>query len=185
MGFDLQLGIWWRLLIILCLLRFDVSLFKEYLVCGYGGFMCVNVFKLFYKEELMVFNFLIGERIELLFLYYLRNFVFLYMLVDFVISLYKVIVVGSFFSLGEEYFFKRMEVFDFCILQWKVVSNLFGLEFGLNEYQVGVCVDGILYFVVFLEGDGCRGIVVFDVEKGEWLEDRICVVLFFLYFNIF
>lgn len=183
-GFDLQSGTWRRLPTISCLPRPDASLFKEYLVCGHGGLMCANVSKLPHKEELMVFNLLTGERTELPSLHYSRNPVLLHMLVDPVTSSYKVIAAGSSSSSGEEHLSKRMEVFDSRTSQWKVVSNLPGPEFGLNEHQAGVCVDGILYFVAFLEGDGRRGIVAFDVEKGEWLEDRTCAVPFSLYSNI-
>lgn len=81
--------------IFFCFLVFDFDFFKEYLVVGVFGFMCVNVFKFLKMEEIVVFNLLIGKKKVLLFLIYWRNLVFLYVLVDFEIKMYKVIVVGS------------------------------------------------------------------------------------------
>jgi hypothetical protein len=175
-GFDLQSKTWTRLPTFSCLPTPDLNLFKEYSVCGSGGLMCANVSKVPHKEELVVFNLLTRETRQLPSLHYPRNPVLLHILVDSATNAYKVIAAGSSSSSGEDNLSRRVEVFDSRTLQWEVASDLPGPEFGLNEHQTGVCVDGILYFIAFLEADGHKSVVGFDVEKGEWLQDRNCCV---------
>ena len=76
-----------------------------------------------------------------------------------------------------------MEAFDSSTSEWKETCDLPGPASGLNEHQAGVCLDGTLFFISFLEGDGGRGVVAFDVEKGEWLKDMTCPIPFSSYSN--
>lgn len=177
-GFDLQAKAWRRLPTFSCLPTPDASLFKDYSVCGNGSFMCANVSKLLHKEELVVFNPLTGETRQLPSLHYPRHPVLIHILVDSATGAYRVIAAGSSSSSGEEHLSKKVEVFSSQTSQWEVASDLPGPEFGLNEHQTGVCVDGVLYFIAFLEADGRKGVVAFDLKKGKWLKDRSCSVPF-------
>jgi hypothetical protein len=42
----------------------------------------------------------------------------------------------------------------------------------------------VLYFIAFLGGDGSKGVLAFDVEKGEWLKERSCCVSFSVHANV-
>ena len=46
----------------------------------------------------------------------------------------------------------------------------------LNEYQNGVCIDGTLYCIAFLDdgsgkGTSGRGVLAFNLEQGKWMSD--------------
>ena len=183
-AFNLESKRWTRLPSLSFLPTPDASLFKEYSVCGNGGIMCVNVSKTPHKEDLVVFNLLTRETRQLPSLNYPRNPVLIHILVDSATNAYKVVAAGCSSSSGEEHLSRRVEVFDSLTSQWKVANDIPGPEFALNEHQTGVCVEGILYFVAFLEADGLKGVVAFDVVKGEWLKNRNCSVPFSLHSNI-
>lgn len=182
-GFDLLTKEWKRLTTLACLPSPDLNLFQQYSICGHGDLMCANVSKSSHKEELVVFNISTGEKKELPPLKFPRNPVLLHIWVDSVTDSYKVIAAGSASSSGED-LSRRIEVYDSRTLEWETMSDIRGPEFGLNEHQVGVCVNGVLYFIMFLNGDdGQKGIVAFDIEKGEWLEDKTCSLPFSSFCN--
>lgn len=55
------------------------------------------------------------------------------MIVNFEDNLYKIIVVGSFW-LSDDKVLRIIEVLDLCILKWKVMGDILGLVFVLNDY---------------------------------------------------
>ena len=183
-GLDLLSTTWRRLPTFSWLPTPDPTLFKEYLVCGNGSLMCANVSKSPHKEDLVVFNLLTGETRHLPSLNYPRNPVLIHILIDPATNAYKVVAAGSSSSSGEENLSRRVEVYDSQTLQWEVAKDIPGPEFGLNEHQTGVCVDGVLYFVAFLEDDGQKGVAAFNVKKGEWLKNKNCSLPCSSYSNI-
>ncbi|KAG0625148.1 hypothetical protein M758_2G031300 [Ceratodon purpureus] len=183
-AFDMHSMMWTRLPTLSFLPTPDEDLFKEYSVCGDDGLMCANVSKVPHKEELIVFNLITGVTRQLPSLHFPRSPVLVNILVDSATNSYKVIAAGSSSSSGEADLSRKVEVFDSQTMQWKVARDLPGPEFGLNEHQSGVCVDGVLYFIAFLEANGSKGVVAFDVEKGEWLAERSCCVPFSLHSNM-
>ena len=175
-AFNLQSKVWTRLPNFACLPTPGANRFKEYSVCGHGGLLCANVSKSPHNEDLVVFNVLTGEKRQLPSLHYPRNPMLIHILVDPATNAYKVVAAGSSLSSGEEHLSRRVEIFDSLTSQWEVVNDLPGPEFGLNEHQTGVCVDGVLYFIAVLETEDRKGVVAFDVQKGGWLKDRNCSV---------
>ncbi|KAG0618563.1 hypothetical protein M758_4G074000 [Ceratodon purpureus] len=157
----------------------DVDLYKEYSICGHGGLVCADVAKSGEEAQLVVFNPLNARKtFTLPPLLYPRRPVLVHLLVDSETKSYKVIAAGSSTSL-QEHLSKKMEVFDSKTSKWEEAPDLPGPASGLNEYQTGVCVDGILHFIAFLEGDCGKGVVAFDVENMKWLDHRTSPIPFF------
>jgi F-box interacting protein len=176
-GYDLHSRMWRSLPTFSYLPAPDAELFKEYSVCGHGGLMCADVSKLPKKGELIVFNPLTRKKRALPSLIYPRSPVLVHLSINSVTKSYKVIVAGS-STASDEHLSKKMEVFDSKTSQWEVAPELPGPAFGLNEHQAGVCVDAVLYFISFLEGDCRRGVVAFDVEHKKWLDHKACPIPF-------
>jgi F-box interacting protein len=153
---------------------------KKSSVCGHGGLMCAEVA----KGELVVFNPLTMHTMALPPLLHPRSSVLVHILVDPATKAYKVIVAGS-STQSDKHLSKKMEVFDSQTSKWEEAPDLPGPAFGLNEYQTGVCVNGILYLIIFLKGHKpCnRGVVAFDVKDGKWLENMACPIPFSSYWN--
>lgn len=143
------------------------ELFQQFSLCGHAGLMCANVSAT--GADLVVFNPLTGRATTLPPLLYPRRPVLLSMLADPATHSYKVIVAGSSDSTKDPALSKKVEVFDSKTSKWEETEELPGPAFGLNEYQTGVCVNGILYFLAFLDGDGSRGVLAFDVIRNKWL----------------
>ncbi|KAG0558339.1 hypothetical protein KC19_10G020600 [Ceratodon purpureus] len=159
----------------------DPELFKEYSVCGHGGLMCADISKSSQKGKLVVFNPLTMKRFALPPLLNPRSPVLVHLWVDSETKSYKVIAAGS-STASDEHLSKKIEVFDSKTSMWYDAPDLPGPAFGLNEHQAGVCVDGILYLIAFLEGDCRRGVLAFDVKKKKWL-DTSCPIPFSMYSN--
>ena len=52
---------------------------------------------------------------------------------------------------------------------WTIPQDLPG-PLALNEYQTGVCSNGVLYCIAALEGENSsKGILAFNVDEGIWL----------------
>lgn len=169
-AFDLSTRAWGPSFTVPCLQDPDTNLFKEYSISGDRGLMVANDSKSPDDAHLVVFNPETGERRELPPLQYSRNPVVLRIKVDAPTGDYKVIAAGS--SSMASPFSRKVEVYDSRTSKWSSAADVPGPEFGLNEHQAGVCVGGILYFIAFLAGDGGKGIVAFDIEKCEWVEER-------------
>lgn len=160
----------------------EAELFKQYSVCGHGSLMCADVAKWPAKGELVVFSPLIRKTFPLPSLRNPRSPVLVHISVDSRTKSYKVIV-GGCATASEEHLSQKMEVFDSEVSAWEEAPDLPGPRFGLNEHQAGVCVDGVLYLVSFLEGDCGRGVVAFDVEKKTWVGNRTCPIPFSTHSN--
>ena len=147
-------------------------------MCGHGGLLCADVAKSPKKGQLVVFNPLTRKKFALPPLLNPRSPVLVNMSVDSERKSYKVIVAGS-STASDGHLSKKMEVFDSKTSTWEDAPDLPGPAFGLNEHQAGVCLDGILYFIAFLEGDcRTRGIVAYHVERREWLDNKTCPIPF-------
>lgn len=172
----------WESFTIPCLQDPDTNLFKEYSISGDKGLMVANDSKSLDNAHLVVFNPETGERRELPPLQYPRNPVVLHIKVDARTGDYKVIAAGS--SSMVSPFSRKVEVYDSRTSKWSSAVDIPGPEFGLNEHQAGVCVGGILYFIAFLANNGSKGIVAFDIEKCEWVEEKSSAVPFAAESNI-
>ena len=173
-GFDLLSNKWRPLPIWGCLPFPDLGLFKEYLVCAGGGLLCANVSKSLDRENLVVCNLMTQISKVLPPLNFPRNPVLLHILVNPHTDSYKVIVAGSSGMSGGHILSRKTEVFDSLTSTWEVTGDLPGLEFSLNEYQTGVCINGILYCIAFLEDGSGKGVLAYNVEEGRWLVDWKC-----------
>ena len=178
-GFDLVLNEWRPLPTLSCLPPPDVDLFKDYLVSASSGLLCANVSKsLHNEEELVVCNPMTQCSRILPPLNFRRNPVLMHLLTDPKKNSYKVIVAGSSGMMTTEghdvNLSRKTEVFDSLTSQWEVTGDMPGLEFGLNEYQTGVCINGILYCISYLEDGSGKGAVAYDVAAGDWLSDWRC-----------
>ena len=171
-GFDLLLKKWRPLPTLWCLPPPDQNLFKEYLVCAGNGLLCANVSKSLKNEKLVVCNPMTQISRVLPPLNFPRNPVLMHMVTN--ATSYKVIVVGSSGIMGGNTLSRKTEVYDSCTSKWEVKGDMPGLEFSLNEYQTGVCVNGILYCIAFLEDMSGKGVLAYDVDKGKWLLDWKC-----------
>lgn len=173
-GFDVLSNKWRPLPLWGCLPCPDLGLFKEYLVCAGGGLLCANVSKSLEHEILVVCNLMTQIRRVLPPLNFRRNPVLIHILADPGTDSYKVIVAGSSGMSGGHTLSRKTEVFLSLASTWEVTGDLPGVEFSLNEYQAGVCINGILYCIAFLEDGSGKGVLAYDVEEGRWLLDWIC-----------
>ena len=171
-GFDLLLKKWRPLPTLWCLPPPDQDLFKEYLVCAGNGLLCANVSKSLKNEKLVVCNPMTQISRVLPPLNFPRNPVLMHMVTN--ATSYKVIVVGSSGMLGGNILSRKTEVYDSRTSQWEVKGDMPGLEFSLNEYQTGICINGILYCIAFLEDGSGKGVLAYDVDEGKWLWDWKC-----------
>jgi hypothetical protein len=90
---------------------------------------------------------------------------------------FKVIAAGSSSSEMEDSLSLRTEVFDSVSWKWTETGMINGPEFCLNEYQTGVCKDGILYCIGFVKAPDFaykRNLLAYDLAKGEWMTRRLC-----------
>lgn len=174
-GFDIHLQEWRSLPTLECLLPYPGPnyLFKEYLVAAGCGLLCANISKSIDHEEIVVCNPMTQTKWALPPLNSRRNPVLMHILVDPTTNSYKVIVAGS-SGMTQGHLSKQTEVYDSNTNTWTKTGDLPGPEFGLNEYQTGVCVNGKLYCVAFLEDGSSKGVVAYDVEEGRWLTDWKC-----------
>lgn len=174
-GFDIHLQEWRSLPTLACLLPSPGPnyLFKEYLVAAGCGLLCANISKSIDHEEIVVCNPMTQKIRVLPPLNSRRNPVLMHILVDPTTNSYKVIVAGS-SGMTQGHLSKETEVYDSNTEAWTKTGDLPGPEFGLNEYQTGVCVNGKLYCVAFLEDGSSKGVVAYDVKEGRWLTDWKC-----------
>ncbi|KAG0602500.1 hypothetical protein M758_10G018400 [Ceratodon purpureus] len=174
-GYDLAANTWRRLPPFDFLPKLDPALFKDHAICAAGGIMCANVStSSSMQEEIVVFNPMTRRWRKLPPLNHPRNPVLMHMLVDPSGNSYKVIVAGS-ARAGHEHLSKITEVFDSRTSKWTVTQELPGPVFALNEHQTGVCVNGILFCIAFLDAqDSGRGLIAYKVDEGKWLPHLTC-----------
>ena len=158
----------------------DPDLFKDFHVAGDKGLFCVNVGKASEAEKLYVCNLLTGETFKLPPLEFARHPVIVHMHVtlakrkDLVFSAYFIIAIGS-AAIGTESLSRKTEVYDSALGKWEVAGDVPGADFSLNDYQTGVyCESQKLLLCVGFMVNGSKGILAFDVAKGQWREDWIC-----------
>jgi F-box interacting protein len=173
-GYDLVLKKWRPLPTLRCLPSPNIDLFKDYLVSSGGGLLCANVSSSLHNEELVVCNPMTQTRRVLPPLNFPRNPVLMHMLFNPATKSYKVIVAGSAGMTEGLILSRKTEVFDSLTSEWEVTDDLPGPEFSLNEYQTGVCINGILYCIAFLEDGSGKGVLAYNVEEGKWLSDWKC-----------
>ena len=166
-GFDLVLKKWRQLPTLRCLPSPGQNLFKEYLLSSAGGLVCANISKSLECERIVICNPVTQTTRDLPPLNFPRNPVLLHMLVNPNANSYLVIAAGS-SGMAEGHLPRKTEVFNSLTSKWEVTGDIPGCEFGLNEYQTGVCVDGVLYCVAFLEDGSAKGLQAYDVQ---WLLD--------------
>jgi len=169
-GFDLVLKKWRQLPTLRCLPPPGQNLCKEYLLSSAGGLVCANISKSLECEKIVICNPMTQSMRCLPPLNFPRNPVLLHMLVNPESNSYLVIAAGS-SGMGEGHLSRKTEVFNSLTSKWEVTGDIPGCEFGLNEYQTGVCVDGVLYCVAFLEDGSAKGLQAYDVQQGKWLSD--------------
>lgn len=143
-------------------------------IAGAGGLLCVNISRDPLKEKLVLCNPLTQKTLLLPPLNLRRNPVLIHLLVNNSTFSCKVIVAGS--SRAEGSLSKCTEIFDSETWNWTKVGNVPGPEFCLNEYQNGVCIDGTLYCIAFLDdgsskGISDRGVLAFNLEQEKWMSD--------------
>ena len=174
-GFDVVLQEWRSLPTLGCLLPSPGPkyFYKEYLVAGGCGLLCANISKSVDHEKIVVCNPMTQTTRVLPPLNSCRNPVLMHILVDPNSNHYKVIVAGS-SGMTQGHLSNRTEVFDSQTSRWSNTGDLPGPQFGLDEYQTGVCVDGKLYCVVFFEDGSSKGVVAYDLKEGKWLTDWKC-----------
>ena len=177
-GFDINLRKWSRL----PSLNFakptlpspDPDLFKDYLVAGDGGLLCIYVGKASGREKLVMCNPLTQQVKVLPPLTYPRHPVLMHLKVDHDTGHYKVIVVGS-AAIGTEELSLKTEEYDSRKGEWEypVGSDLPCPAFGLNEYQNGVYFKDsereLLMCVAIIDTRG-RGVLVYDITKKKWAQ---------------
>ena len=161
---------WRQLPTLRCLPSPGQNLFKEYLLSSAGGLVCANISKSLECEKIVVCNPMIQSWRDLPPLNFPRNPVLLHILVNPNTDSYLVIAAGS-SGMAEGHLSTKTEVFSSLTSEWKVTGDIPGCEFGLNEYQTGVCVDGVLYCVAFLEDGSAKGLLAYDVQQGKWLSE--------------
>ena len=171
LGFDLISNQWNRLPSLSFLATPDANLFKEFLFAGSGGLICVNVSKNPNVEQLIVCNPLTRAVRKLPPLNFSRQPVLMNMLLDKDTNNYKIIVAGS-ATTGSEELSRKTEVYDSATQEWKVVGDVPGPEYALNEFQTGAVSEGVLYCVGFIStGDGItHGLLAYHVETEKWLD---------------
>ena len=173
-GYDLVLKKWRPLPTLGCLPSPNIDLFKDYLVCSGGGLLCANVSSSLHSEELVVCNPMTQTKRVLPPLNFPRNPVLMHMLAYPATKSYKVIVAGSAGMTEGLILSRKTEVFDSLTSKWEVTDDLPGSEFSLNEYQTGVCINGILYCIAFMEDGSGKGVLAYNVQEGKWLSDWKC-----------
>jgi F-box interacting protein len=148
----------------------DPDLFKDFNICGAGGIMCANVSApSSMHEKMIVFNPLTGRSRELPPLNHRRTPVLMHLTLNSTEESYKIIVAGS-ARAGQENLSRVIEIFDSRTSMWTIAQDLPGPLFALNEYQTGVCSNGVLYCIAALEGkNSSKGILAFSVDEGIWL----------------
>ncbi|KAG0624361.1 hypothetical protein M758_3G242700 [Ceratodon purpureus] len=174
-GYDLTSNSWKKLPPFQLPLCLYPKLYKNHLICGAGGMFCISISTFSPgRDKIIVFNPLTGKRKELPRLNHPRNPVLMHMVMDPAGGFYKIIVAGS-TMLGQEHLSKFTEVFDSRTSTWTTAQVLPGPQCCLNEYQVGVYRNGILYCIAFLEEkDAGRGVLAFSVDEGKWLPHLAC-----------
>jgi hypothetical protein len=170
-------GRWKRLPTLDCIPPPDPELFKDHLVAGGAGLLCVNVEKPPKRAKLIICNPVTKEFKYLPPLRYLRHPVLMHVNRLHDNNGYEVIVAGS-SSIGTESLSKKTEVYSSKTNTWVEKGDLPGPEFGLNEYQNGAyfkddsrCLE-LLLCIAVLEGGG-KGVIVYDMKLGLWRSDHI------------
>ncbi|KAG0603122.1 hypothetical protein M758_10G068400 [Ceratodon purpureus] len=150
-----------------------------YSVTGHRSLMCAEVSELPNQCVLVVFNPLTGKKRILPPLLYPRNPMLVHISVNSAAKSYTIVVAGSSFA-SEKHLSKKVELFCSTTSKWTEASDLPSPMFGLSHHQAGVCVNGVLYVIAFLDGNGRQGMIAFDVENGKWLEEMACAIPFSL-----
>ena len=176
-GFDLKSKKWTRLPPLDFLETPDPGLIKEFLVAGSGGLLCVNVSKQHGVEQIIICNPLTRDMRKLPSMNLPRQPVIMNLLLDKDNNNYKVIVAGS-ATIGSEELSRKTEVYDSITGQWKLVGDVPGPEYALNEFQTGAVSKGILYCIGFIStGDTItHGLVAYHVETEKWIHDWECAL---------
>ena len=152
----------------------DPDLFKDYLMAGDGGLLCINVGKATGCEKLVVCNPLTGQVKVLPPLKYPRHPVLMHLRVDHDTGHYKVVVAGS-ASIGTDELSLKTEEYDSRKGVWECPdgSDLPCPPFGLNEYQNGVYLKDsereLLMCVAIIDTRG-RGVLVYDIVTKKWAQ---------------
>ena len=177
LGFDLNANEWKRLPSLSFLATPDANLFKEFLVAGSGGLLCVNVSKQPGVEQIIICNPLTREMRKFPPMNFPRQPVLMNLLLDKDTNNYKVIVAGS-ATIGSEELSRKTEVYDSITREWKVAGDIPGPEYALNEFQTGALSEGVLYCVGFIStGDRMtHGLLAYHVETEKWIHNWECTL---------
>ena len=176
-GFDIISKKWSRLPSLSSLATPDADLFKEFLVVGSGGLLCVNISKQPDKEQLVVCNPLTQTTRAIPPMNFPRQPVVMHIILDKDTNNYKLIVAGS-ATIGSGELSRKTEVYDSTTCAWEVTGHVPGPEYALNEYQTGAFAEGVLYCVGFLDGGNVatQGVLAYHVESGEWIHNWRCTL---------
>jgi hypothetical protein len=176
-GFDLKSNAWCRLPPLSFLETPDPGLIKGFSVAGSGGLLCVNVSKQPGVEQIIICNPLTTDMRKLPTMTFPRQPVLMNLLLDKDTNNYKVIVAGS-ATISSEELSRKTEVYDSVTGEWKVVGNVPGPEYALNEFQTGAVSKGILYCIGFVSmGDKItHGLLAYHVETEKWIHNWECTL---------
>ena len=177
LGFDLNVNEWKRLPSLSFLATPDANLFKEFLVAGSGGLLCVNVSKQPGVEQIIICNPLTRDMRKLPPMNFPRQPVLINLILDKDTNNYKVIVAGS-ATIGSEELSRKTEVYDSITGKWKVAGDVPGPEYALNEFQTGALSEGVVYCVGFIStGERItHGLLAYDVETQMWFHNWECTL---------
>jgi hypothetical protein len=178
-GFDTKLRKWTRLPSLnfakfTALPSPDPDLFKDYLVAGDRGLLCMNVGKATGREKLVICNPLTQQVKVLPRLNFPRHPVLMHLKVgdD---GHYKVFVAGSAAIGSTEELSLKTEEYDSRKGVWECPdgSDLPCPPFGLNEYQNGAyykdIIRELLMCVAIVDTRG-RGVLMYDIKKKTWVQ---------------
>ncbi|KAH9533480.1 hypothetical protein CY35_18G054900 [Sphagnum magellanicum] len=200
-GYDLELQQWRKLPTLsnscLHLPPPDRRSLKNFFIAGGDGLLCMNVANPLDSpnfEKLIVCNPLTQSTLELPPLHFRRHPVLIHMMVNHATNSFMILVAGS-SSIGSQHLCRKTEVYDSLTSSWEVVSDLPGPDFGLNEYQVGVNANGIIYCVALVSDEAavtvpadnhaatshdtstsnittaahcCKGLLAYNVKEKSW-----------------
>ncbi|CAK9201959.1 unnamed protein product [Sphagnum jensenii] len=194
-GYDLNLHEWRKLpTLSACRLHLpspDRRALKNFFVSGSDGLLCINVANPFESpfEKLIVCNPLTQSTVELPPLNFRRHPVLMHVVVNHATNSFMILVAGS-SCMGSEHLCRKTEVYDSLTSSWEVVADLPGPEFALNEYQVGVNSDGIVYCIALIssssqtapdqaagaESHCSKGLLAYSLKEKTWSSSSSCIL---------
>ena len=174
--FDITARRWSKMPPLSCLPAPDPRLWRaDVFVAGGGGLFCVNVGKPPGMEEIFVCNPFTQEIRKLPPLNYRRHPMLIHVLDDKTSNTYKIIAAGSSMRVcGTESLSLKTEVYDSRHETWIVAGDVPGPIFSIHDCQTGEYVRSKELLLCTGSSYEGRGILAYDVRKGEWISTWSC-----------